>query len=288
MILVKVFGGLGNQLFQYSAAKSLSMKHDVQLVLDLSWFKSKNKSNTVRTYSLENFGINARIATPDEESFHSLNYPGFRNIFRKKTTGWTYYSEKKFGFSDDFFTLPDNTYLNGYWQSYKFFESIKPILMAELEYKGYVNSEVNKLSLDLSSLNSVAIHVRRGDYVSNLRANKFHGTCPIDYYLKSINLLREKVNNPEFFVFSDDIDWVRNNMDFDCKVNYIDLNYPNEAHCDFFLMGKCKHFIIANSTYSWWPAWLSSNSKKIVIAPKNWFAKSIDTKSLFPGQWVLL
>jgi hypothetical protein len=288
MICVKIYGGLGNQLFQYSAAKSLAIIHNTELVLDLSWFSSQHKSNTLRNYALKNFNINARIASCEEELFHFVNCSKLRNFFRKKNTNWTYYSEKSFGFDDQFSYLPDNTYLEGYWQSFKFFESIRPVLLEELMISTGNDFEESQLTLDLCSPNSVAIHIRRGDYISNAKAAKFHGTCSMEYYLKSINILREKINDPRFFIFSDDIDWVRMNMDFKCDVNYVDSNFLFDAHHDFYHMSLCNHFIIANSTFSWWAAWLSKNIDKKVIAPKNWFIKKIDTKSLFPDQWMLV
>lgn len=288
MIVVKIFGGLGNQLFQYSSAKALANRHNTELMLDLSWFNSPQKNNTIRKYELSKFQINALVANFEKQIFDFTPAQMLKNIFKKNPNKFKYFKERKFGFTEEFYNLPDNTYLMGYWQSYKFFESNRQDLIKELSKINDCNYECDEFVKKLHSINSVAVHVRRGDYVTNSSAAKFHGTCSIEYYLNAINLLRKIVDKPQFYLFSDDMDWVRMNINFGDDIHYVKSAYPQDAQHDFLLMRQCKHFIIANSTYSWWPAWLGSDAEKIVIAPENWFIKKIDTKSLFPESWILL
>jgi hypothetical protein len=286
MIAVKIYGGLGNQLFQYSAGRSLAIQKQTELVLDLSWYKNRPKSNTERHFELLHFKINARTATTNEERFHEINRPNIKNLFRKKNLQWFYCKEKNFEYMENFHTLPDNTYLDGYWQSYKYFENIQTKLKKELKLNhGLQNS--TEYEVAIKSSNSVAIHVRRGDYVSNPSAANYHGLCSEEYYVKSIEIIKKIIVNPQFFIFSDDLGWVKENMKLINGARYVETNQSQSGIYEFLLMSYCKHFIIANSTYSWWSAWLSSAcAEKITIAPKKWFNTEKNTRTLLPEQWI--
>ena len=133
---------------------------------------------------------------------------------------------------------------------------------------------------------SVCIHIRRGDYVEDIITNQFHGVCNLDYYYRSIEYIASKIKNPYFFVFSDDPLWVKQNLILKYPCDYIDQNFGKKDYEDMRVISKCKHNIIANSSFSWWGAWLNINPNKIVIAPKNWFkSKAINTKDLIPESW---
>ena len=134
---------------------------------------------------------------------------------------------------------------------------------------------------------AVSLHIRRGDYVSNPVTNNYHGTCSLAYYKKAVLLLKEKIENPSFFIFSDDLLWARENLDFINDMTFIDLDKSIPDHEEMHLMSQCKHNIIANSSFSWWGAWLNENSDKIVIAPKKWFSdNTINTEDLIPAKWM--
>jgi hypothetical protein len=146
-----------------------------------------------------------------------------------------------------------------------------------------------KIAEQISRVNSVSLHVRRGDYVANLKVAAIHGLCSKEYYASAIKFISKKVERPHFFVFSDDINWVENNFKINYPCTYINQNFSNESYNDLRLMSLCQHNIIANSSFSWWGAWLNCNSEKIVIAPKKWFANS-DKRcdDLIPEKWVRL
>ena len=138
----------------------------------------------------------------------------------------------------------------------------------------------------ISQTNSVSLHIRRGDYVSNQKTNQTHGTCDLDYYQRCITEIEKEVENPYFFVFSDEIEWVKENLKINHPAEYVDQNTGDKSYEDMRLMSQCKHNVIANSSFSWWGAWLNSYPDKIVFAPKRWFASDKhNTKDLIPEGW---
>lgn len=154
-----------------------------------------------------------------------------------------------------------------------------------MKYKSDVTNE--QVAQNILSVNAVSLHVRRGDYVSNLTINQFHGTCSLEYYNQAIAQIAKKVETPHFFVFSDDPEWVKSNLKIDYSITIVDHNNADKNYEDIRLMSLCKHHIIANSSFSWWGAWLCRNPNKIVIAPLKWFNdKSINTTDLIPDGWI--
>jgi len=272
---MKIMGGLGNQMFQYAAGRALSVRLNDILKLDNSWF-SISGSDTSRPSLLHYFPIS--ILEANQEEIHNIIYQKqniFQKILNKKGKHTSYYkSEPSYDFWQDFNTFTSPIYLNGYWQNEKYFLNIESIIRKDFEFPSFSNIEAENISKNiLNSLNSVSIHIRRGDYINNPSANQFHGTCPIDYYKKALQILYEKYNSLELYFFSDDPQWVRQNFDTNgCKSNFINITEHNNApYHDMHLMSLCKHHIIANSSFSWWSAWLS-NKNGIIIAPSQWFA----------------
>ena len=167
--------------------------------------------------------------------------------------------------------------------------SIRNILLTELSVKTKPSSKNAALIDHISQDNSVAIHIRRGDYVTNPDANSLHGICPISYYKNVVKYLKSKFKNLDFFVFSDDPNWAKSNLSFIKYLNVVDHNDADHNYEDFRLMYSCNHFIIANSSFSWWAAWLGSSPDKIVIAPDQWFlTQEHDTRDIVPESWVRL
>jgi hypothetical protein len=285
MIITRLIGGLGNQLFQYAAGKSLAVLHNTELKLDLTGF---NKT-TNRYFLLDNFNIHADIATKSEirriRKGPSLigNY-----LFKEEGDTFHIFSESHFKYHEEFYDLPDNTYLEGYWQSYKYFEEISAVIREEFTIKSDISRYGNILQ-EIQDTESVAIHIRLGDYLTNPEAHAFHGLCSSEYYNSAINFMVNRLNDPHFFVFSDDIHLAKERFQFSgLDVSYIEGQTGKMSYLDLYIMSKCRHFIIANSTYSWWSAWLGSNHEKIVIAPKKWFTdSSIDTRDLYLPSYVL-
>jgi len=177
-------------------------------------------------------------------------------------------------------------YLSGYWQSEKYFDDVSGIIREEFQLKNEPAGLNLELVRAMRGSQAVSLHVRRGDYVSNPIAASYHGVCSLEYYRTAIKLIEEKVANPKFYVFSDDIPWCKENLRFPQPATYVDHN-SDEPFEDLRLMSFCKHFIIANSSFSWWGAWLSRNQEKIVLAPKKWFlTREKDDRDQVPANWI--
>ncbi len=290
MIIVKLMGGLGNQMFQYAAGRCLSHLHKAELKLDLSFLNADSKNKyTKRDYKLDVLNINAEQASESNiKPFLPLEKGKItRTLMRKLPI--LYYrvvaNESGHNFHKEFYSFPKNVYLNGFWQSEKYFESVKDILINEFTVKEIFNAENVEIIGKIKNSNSVSIHIRRGDYINNKEAHAFHGTCSLEYYKDAINYLKNKSGNLSLFVFSDDVAWAKANLKTEVPVNFVDLNNP--GYIDMHLMTLCKHNIIANSSFSWWAAWLNQNPNKIVIAPIRWFADiNNTTPDIYPDNWV--
>lgn len=290
MIYVRIKGGVGNQLFHYALARNLALKHETPLRLDLSWFKL----NPYRAYELDRLNIAGESVTSIWEHFGLYQLRDTRGrrariakMVPKILPGITYITNKHFPFKPEVLESPDNVYLDGTWQTEKYFANIAPTIRKEFTLKnpsGYFKST----SREMQSVESVSLHVRRGDYADNPKVLKSHGLMPREYYGAAVGQLSSQVENPEFYVFSDDIAWVKAHIPIPFTTHYIE--HPEKKDCEeIVLMAACKHQIIANSSFSWWGAWLNPNPEKIVIAPKIWFVDGkYDTRDLIPTDWLKL
>ena len=291
MIIVELQGGLGNQMFQYAFGKSLAIKLNTPLYFDISCFELENeKSDKMRPYQLDLFNLPIKFAKKNIIN-QFLNPSKFqRGLNKFGFLKKTYYKEYSFLFDPKVNIQSPSVYFGGYWQSEKYFATSDSIKQA-LNFKKSLNYESEMLKLEiLQKENSVSIHVRRGDYILSPESIQFHGTCTIDYYKSAINLIREYVNKPFFYFFSDEPKWVEQNI-VSGLTNYtiVKHNQGADSWQDMALMSKCKHHIIANSSFSWWGAWLNTSPNKIVIAPKNWFAKpdlNQQSETLIPENWI--
>lgn len=293
MIIVRLSGGLGNQLFQYALGRALALKNNVCFKLDINSYRD----DCLRVYELNNFNINVEFATEEDlQKVARNNYPErisdfIRQYlpFKSKNNIIKYIAEKKFSFDKNILTLEDNIYLSGYWQSPEYFSDIRAVLLKEFMPKRSLKGYNHDIAIDMAMKNSVAIHIRRGDYVSNAVTNEFHGLCGLEYYYKCIANIAKMIKNPTFYVFSDDIDWCKEHLKIDYSVEFVNYNQGEMAFEDLRLMSLCKHNIIANSSFSWWGAWLNQNDNKIVFAPQQWFSSyKADTKDLIPANWIKL
>ncbi|MDP3996382.1 MAG: alpha-1,2-fucosyltransferase [bacterium] len=291
MIMVKLMGGLGNQMFQYATARRVAKVNKAELKLDLSFFSGGGNS-TVRSFSLDKFNITGDNASKKDirrfKIYKKSNIRYFRFIYNRMVADSSIYiTEKGFGFNPHVLELKDDVYMDGYWQSEKYFKDIEETIRREFTLKE-IPPEMSQRIEEIASSDSVSIHIRRGDYVSNPELLKNYGLCSAEYYNKAVNEIGKKYPNPKFYVFSDDTDWVKNNLHF--------LNSPVFASdfslSDFeemILMTKCKSNIIANSSFSWWGAWLNENANKTVIAPKKWFLdKTTEPADIIPHSWLKL
>ena len=284
MIIVRLYGGLGNQLFQYATARRLSEKIGTELVLDIANLERVATNITTRHFELMHYPVSARLLSKDEKKIAKL----FTDKFLKRLPlrkPWSSCKETHFHFDPRILNLGDNVYLDGYWQSYKYFEDIEKILRLELNSHKKMSVADKKVLEDINTTNSIAIHVRRGDYVSVESVAQTHGVCSLNYYRRAIDFVTHKVENPQFFIFSDDPEWVSEHLSTGYPTSYVIHNGPEEAFQDLRLMSLCQHQIIANSSFSWWGAWLNKNAEKIVIAPRRWFLDKRNTSDMCPENW---
>ncbi len=301
MIIVRLIGGLGNQMFEYAMAKSIALQRKDVLQIDLSWIDWFNKKTNSDIYGLQYFAITSRIRR--KSLYNNLFSDKVLNIINKCTPFHykMYVYEKNFNYDDSIQKYKSSFlfFKEGYWQSYKYFIMFDHEIRKEFTFKKEYISEYDQLVDSIHHSNSVSIHVRRGDYITNPILSNLYNTYSIDYYLKSIEYILSKVDNPVFFCFSDDISWVKKNLqishyninfiDIDSDVQSKEIGHKTNGYIDLFLMSLCKNNIIANSSFSWWGAWLNKNPDKIVIAPKKWFNdETKDTRDLIPNEWVRL
>jgi len=290
MIIVQLRGGLGNQLFQYAAGLSLSKYHRVPVKVDVNDLRHPDEvTGTLRNFELQHLVEPPAIAS-DNEINAVTNKGVVARYFQKLLPSYqrTIYNEKKFEFDGNFFKSKKDIYLKGYRQSEKYFLRCATEIRSAFQFKPSLIIEVEKFSDQLAKKESVSIHIRRGDY-TNTALLDYHGTASQEYYQEAIYKIASSIDNPSFFVFSDNIEWVKQNLTFTHPVQFVSGTLTKNHYDDFFLMSHCKHNIIANSSFSWWAAWLNANPDKIVVAPKKWFNKAdLDTKDLIPESWIRL
>lgn len=279
-------GGLGNQLFQYALGRNLSLLNKTTLLLDITSFKD----DKLRSYSLDAFNICAQIAPPSPKNIflssliHKIH---FMNLFKYFRPSKSFIVENRFNFQPEILNCPANAYLDGYWQSHRYFDAIAPIIRSDLTLKDPLSKTFAILKSQIQATNSVSIHVRRGDYANNPVTTNYHGLCSLDWYQQAFGKMQSLVKNAKYFVFSDDPDWVTANLKLNAPTAYILPSADGKEAHDLYLMSQCKHNIIANSSFSWWAAWLNPNIQKNIIAPKIWFSGADhDTKDLIPNDWI--
>lgn len=290
MVIVRLIGGLGNQLFQYAAARSIAHAHGVPLKIDITPF-SKYK---LHKYSLGVFNITAEVAAPEEiarvqcrDSLASLCkwLPALIQPYYRRPI----VKERSFSFDKNIFNVDDDVYLDGYWQSESYFKEIEAIIRRELTVGTAPDAENRRVAEAITKSQAVSLHVRRGDYVANSKMNKIFGTCSLAYYRAAAERIAGQMVQPHFFVFSDDPEWVRNNLQLEYETSYVTHNDADKNYEDLRLMSLCRHHIIANSSFSWWGAWLNPDKNKIVISPDKWFLSgNFDTKDIIPSSWIKL
>lgn len=295
MIVIELTGGLGNQMFQYAFACVLASTNNTTLKIDNDFFNKTEKcsSHTPRNFELNIFSNSYVIATAkDIKLFDNLS---LLNHFKKKF-GFNYpkiYRENFFNFQPHLLKIKSSAFVKGYFQSYKYFEGFEKKIRNVFCLSENQLDDLNKrIFLEIKSTNTIAIHIRRGDYVTDSVIQQIHGNCGIEYYTNAINLVASRTKNSTIVFFSDDIEWVKIQFkDFSFPKVFIGHNFGDESWKDLFLMKSCNHNIIANSSFSWWAAWLNDNPSKIIIAPKKWFAISEEdrnTNDLIPPQWIRL
>ena len=273
MVIAKILGGLGNQLFQYAMGRSLASRTGSELKLDLDWFASEGAPG--RSFLLDRFNIHYRVATdPDIRALLRWR----RLLGRDLHEALVPFHRKKYirlrdfePFREKYRTLGGNVYLEGYWTDERYFRDMSHELRSEFTLRGELSPYHRRMSEAIAGSESVSVHVRRGDYVTHDRFRPIFDICNREYYAKAIDEIVRTVPDPRFFVFSDDIEWARRHLRTGHDTAYVSQADGDSPDEELVLMSLCRHNIIANSTFSWWGAWLNRNEGKRVVAPGKWF-----------------
>ncbi|MGE0931818.1 alpha-1,2-fucosyltransferase [Peijinzhouia sedimentorum] len=294
MIVVRLWGGLGNQLFQYATGQALATKNGCELKIDTSLlYENLDDPLTVkREFDLNVFNIKAELATKEEIVFFN---PPASNIPQKLKAKWLnfkypnrVYAEKHFHFDPKLALQKPPLCIIGNWQSYKYFQETEGSLRSELKFSKELEANSTDLANEIQSTQSVCINIRRGDYVNHPVYSKTLGFRGLEYLIPAVEKIKEKVENPSFYIFSDDIKWCEEVLQPKIGGRVIDHRHKGWKFGNYLqLISLCKHQIIPNSTFGWWGAWLNNNPNKIVVAPQLWYQdKSYDTKDLCPDDWI--
>ena len=292
MIISQIIGGLGNQMFQYAVGRALSLERNQAFRLDVSGFSGYGLHQGFELQRV--FRCPAEIATnADVREILGWQFPsGIRRIVTRlgfaSLRRDAFVVEPYFHYWPEIKRVPESCYLVGYWQSEKYFQAAASVIREDLTFKLPLQNRNAALAEHIGQVNAVSLHVRRGDYFKNPKVNATHGLCSLDYYRAAIQYLADRVEQPYFFLFSDDMDWVKEHLKMDFPCQYVDNNRNEASYNDMHLMSLCRHHIIANSSFSWWGAWLNPRPEKIVVAPKKWFANPCNVNDLFPHGWIAL
>jgi hypothetical protein len=290
MVIVRLAGGLGNQMFQYATGFCLAKMRDVELRVDLTWFETHQLH---QGFELDKV-FRANVVQPSTREYRLvLGWMGMKHLrsllgrrslrlFRPRSL----ITEPHFHFWPEFFTAPADAYIDGYWQSEKYFLPAADLVRQTYTFAGPLYGRNAELSARIAESHSVAVHIRHGDYLYDPTINSVHGMSTLEYYEAAIQRIIARIGKPHFFIFSDDVKWARANLHVDHPCCYVEHNRGAESYNDMRLMSLCRYHIIANSSFSWWGAWLSTNPQKEVIAPAQWFRnQGIITSDLVPERW---
>ena len=292
MIISHLIGGLGNQMFQYAMSRSLSLEREESLYLDVQDFKGYTLHNG---YELNRvFDINTQLAGSVELK-KVLGWRAYSLVRRKlydpklsKRRGRSMFVDTQFSSWRQLKDVPNDCYLMGNWQTESYFKNFQEVIREDFSFRFPPDGLNATLVNQISKVTAVSLHVRRGDYVTNPSTLAYHGLCSLDYYRRAINYISDRVENPVFYIFSDNILWAQENMKLKYPCHYVKHNKGIESYNDMRLMSHCQHHIIANSSFSWWGAWLNPREDKIVIAPQAWVLGDFDTSDIVPDTWVQL
>ena len=273
MIAVRLMGGLGNQLFQYAAGRRLAERLGTELVLDVGWFRHEGSRLAVhRDFELGSFGLDFRIVELEPgtvarwEARRWRRPKGALSVVRQR--------ENDNAVDERVLDARDDTLLIGYWQSERYFADVRDLIRGDLALD---NGE---------DATAVSVHVRRGDYAATPVTRQFHGLLGEDYYRRALELVRGRVPDARVLAYSDDPEWVREHLD---SCGPLTLATTGNAHEDLRAMSGARHHVVANSSFSWWAAWLGERDDSVVVAPQAWFAaESVEEGDIVPSRWTRL
>ena len=303
MIIVKLKGGLGNQMFQYAAGLALAEQRRTTLKLDTSWFCERPGYEAHNRYALSCLNITEQFASPAEiEAFAPVQLTRTERwsvalarhlrlwrYVRAHSRSAAWHVAPTVNYYPEFHLLPDGTALDGYFQSEKFFAVCAPLLRLHFSFRYPPTPEVAELAQRIQAGPSIALHFRRGDYARNPDFAREFGVLSLDYYYRALARLRERAPAARLYVFSDDIEAVAREFRPDGPHEFVRCVKPHHAHDKIRLMALCEHIAIANSTFSWWGAWLNPNPGKLALVPSPWFTGSTqEPLDIVPETWTRL
>lgn len=288
MIITKLIGGLGNQLFQYAIAYRLAKLSGTEVKMDIAGFE-KYKLHKVAIHHLH---VNFEQSVIDKNSINKLIHGyGLRSLMKKYgllKPRIRIIKDREKGFQQDLITqYREDIYLDGFWQTEKYFKPVENEIREKFRVRTPPSLANQQILAKINDTNAVSVHLRRADYITNPSTLSFHGVCSMDYYKKATDIIQSKLSDPYFFIFSDDIEWAKENIRFSDRQFFADINNADTNYEDLRLMFSCRHHIVANSSFSWWGAWLNPNKEKMVIAPAQWYSNpQFNNSDTIPEEWV--
>jgi hypothetical protein len=304
MIITRLTGGLGNQMFQYAAGLALAERRRTVLKLDVSWFREYAQYEAHNRYALSCLNITEQFATaeeidrvrgvsltrPERWSVLAARLFHFYRYANRHSPEGRHHPAESFHFYAHFFDQPDNTFLEGLWQSERFFALVADLLRLQFSFRYPAPPPVIEMEHRIREGGpSVAVHLRRGDYARNPAFSREMGVLPIRYYHRAVAHIRERHRGVTLYIFSDDIEAAKREFAPDAPHVFVDVTESWNSHDKIRLMSRCDHAILSNSTFAWWSAWLNPSPSKVVVAPDPWFAQSPhNSDDVVPGSWVRL
>jgi hypothetical protein len=284
-------------MFQYAAGRSLALRLGADLKMDRSYLDGTQMGNTPRRYELGSFDVVERFADRAEVAkWTARGETRFRTLLLRllgaagiRRPHPRVLRDPDFRFQPEFLSVSGDVYLEGYWQSERYFASVSDVIRREFSARNPLRGRDDELARTLEAENAVSVHVRRGDFVRRPETYEFHGVCGVEYYRRCMEIVSGSVVDPHFVVFTDEPGWARENLPPARRVTFVDWDAPRPGWVDLELMRRCRHHIVANSSFSWWGAWLCGNPGKRVLAPARWFNRpGMDTRDLLPASWTVV
>jgi len=291
-IYIRILGGLGNQLFQYAFGSALEARgHQVKYDLDhyrhIGDYYRVNYNRPIGCELTKIFNVPMDIASP-EEIRARFGYIHSNNLILRKIAlrlcALRELPSHESIFHPHYLECKEGSYLAGYWQAWQYVEQAKAVLKQRLRFPAIDKPELQSILDRIESTNSVAVHIRRADY---LQLSAKHPVLTTDYYNAAAKLVKQHTTNPHYFIFSDDIKWASENIHF-ANMEIVEINRVDDSYRDMQLMSACKSLIIANSSFSWWGAWLNKHENPFVVAPKTWVNLKHELKDIWLPSWVVI
>jgi len=289
--IIRLQGGLGNQMFQYAFGMALAQRTKRPVVYDMAFFEQGNGEHVSRRSELHVFGIEPdRASQTHIERLLDEHSPWRSRLARQLPAilpPTTIRERQPYTFLPELLYSPLAQYFDGYWQTERYFEALPNEVRKAFTFLPPTDAHVLRTAAAIEATTSISLHVRRGDYTSHAAAQRYFVTCGVDYYQGAMAHMLNQLPQAEFFVFSDDTAWARKHLPALASLHFVEGNHGDRSPADMYLMSRCKHHIIANSSFSWWGAWLGSWPDNVVIAPIRWLRDpAIPTPDLLPHRWI--